>query len=252
MDILIKEKSNIFFKKEKLKKDPQIEVTIRSFCKEDVIEIANFMTKAQLERHPFYIQLNWTNDYLYNFFLEYLPIFLPQEMSLVALIDSKIIGFIAAMDYFIEIPEYKKILNKYKDIEILDKPIWIEELKLKEFDKKNKEKSKAFISTLAVDIEYNGKGIGGLLFEFINYHPKLNKYDCYLTHIASFPSKIIAERLGFINLKRVKYEELINDDGEFPFKGLNKKLEEKKLGEEYQYYYFLFLEKKISYISFIF
>lgn len=92
-------------------------------------------------------------------------------------------------------------------------------------------------------IKFNGKGIGTLLFDFINYHPELSKFKKIVTEIASFTSKIISQKFGFASVRTEKWENLKTPEGKYPFKGILEKLERKGFGKENDCYSYCVLKR---------
>lgn len=80
-------------------KDPSTQILIRSFKKDDLLETASFIGRTQNDLHPFFINLNESEEYVTNFYIDFLPIFIDDSLSVVAVYNSKIIGFIGGNDY---------------------------------------------------------------------------------------------------------------------------------------------------------
>ena len=104
--------------------------------------------------------------------------------------------------------------------------------KHKEFDRPDKPGYSGYLTTLVVDDKCSGKGLGSLLYEIINYHPKVKMFEKITLHLNSYASQVIAEKMGFIILETKKYTELLQDDGSSPFKDIGVKLRMKNMGPE--------------------
>jgi len=204
-----------FYKEEKLAKKPEVSFLIRTFTKEDVEDCAKFITKTDLASHPYYINLDWDFSRCEKFFLEYLRTYLEEERSLVAVIDGKIIGFIGARDY--SRPSNVFLYDNFPELKRFDLGLDNIESNLKEFDKPNIPDEAAFVTTMVVDLEHQGLGVGGLLLNFINYSTKIKHFKKFLIEAASLTSKRMIDKLGFKTLASVKYIDLLDEEGKKPF-----------------------------------
>ena len=101
----------------------------------------------------------------------------------------------------------------------------------------------AIVSSLVVDIEQQGLGIGGRLLDFINYSPKLKYFKKILVQTASIKSKRIVDKRGFKTIAYAKYIDFVDQNGGKPFADIYERLEKLGLAKENDVYSFHILER---------
>lgn len=218
--------SETFCRIASLPKDSSTKVTIRSLQFSDFRELSALLAKNQLERHPFWINSEIPEENLREFFEKMLAVHLSEEKALVAEVCGKIAGYIASYDLanHAEGQLYEELYEKYAKVrenrEALPKFS-------EEFAKMKQKNEVLLVTALVVSKEFEGKGIGFLLFDFINYHPKCMKYAVILSRIASKGSEIISKKLGFSTIIKKTWQEMGK-----PWENMHEKLKEKGLSLE--------------------
>jgi len=223
-----------YSKMEFLPKEPSIPVLIRSFTVEDIEEVLSLLSKNMTQRQCFWVGMNFNSDLVCDFYKESIDLYLSEGFSLVAVINQKIIGFISAFDYnnsqFSE--PYKKTYknatpNQLKKAEAHSRVYE----GLTDFKVPDERGVAITVRNLVVESQFEGKGLGSLLLNFVNYHPKCLQYSKVLIECVSKSTEIIGVRLGFQILKSIKWVEMTTKDGEPAWKDLPENLE-KKAGKE--------------------
>lgn len=233
-----------YYKEHRLSKKPDSTLIIRTFVKDDLEDCAKCVAKTDILCNPFYIAINWDFPYAYQFFLEFLLNYLEERSSLVALLDGKIIGFIGCNDY--SITWNGSIYEKYSELHRFGYGLVTIKSKLKEFERPVKQNEVAFVSSMVVDLEYHGLGIGRILLDFINYCPKLMVFKKILVTAASNISKGMIDNLGFKMLAFSKYTDFLDKDGNKPYEDLLEKFDKLGIGKENDIYSFHVLERNVS------
>ena len=107
-------------------------------------------------------------------------------MSVVGIHNQKIIGFIGAFDYAcVEIKIfYEKLKEKYPYMSKRTDCLYKREVHPL-FEKPLDRGISVMINSLVVDEKYEGLGLGFLLMDFVNYHPKVKKYPTILGKFAA-------------------------------------------------------------------
>ena len=67
-----------------------------------------------------------------------------------------------------------------------------------------------------------------------------------LAHIASYPSKILADKMGFIVLKSARYTDIKNENNDYIFKNLPSLLKKNGLGAEYEISYVMIYRRPVQ------
>ena len=220
----------VYYNEEKLLKKPGSPLIIRTFTADDVNECIKFIARTQIKCHPYYICLDWDYLKLESFFSAYIPTYVKEERSLVAILDGKIVGFIGARD--LATPSNIFLYDLFPELERFDNGIDQIESSLKEFQKPEKKDEIAFVSTLVVDSDCQGLGIGGKLLDFIYYSPKLMHFGKILIETASYTSKKMVEKRRFRTLASAKYVDFVDKEGKKPFEEIYVKLEKFGLSKE--------------------
>lgn len=232
--------NEIFNKIVNLPKDSSILVTLRPLKLSDIRELAAILAKNQLARHPYWINSEVPEDALQEFFEKVLAVHLSEDKSLVAVICEKIAGYIASYDFANHgaAEFFEQLYEKHAKIRENDEILEQFYVNCEDFSQPKEKEKVLLVTTLMVLKEFEGKGLGSLLFDFINYHPKCVKFSKILSECSSKGSEIICKRLGFSQILKKKWQEMGK-----PWENMQEKLKEKGISLENDGYSLMVLKR---------